>query len=568
VLSITVVWAVLVALAGPVGDFPLNDDWAYGWTVKTLLDTGSFQLSDWTATNLLPQALWGALFSLPFGFSFTALRLSTLVLGLVGVLATYGILRQVRADPATSLLGALLVALNPLYFALSHSFSNDVPSLAFALTAVYFLLRGLGENAPVNLGLGIAAALIATMNRQSGIVILPVFGLALLLKRGFRFGTVLLAVLPTVAGLAFNALYPRWLEAQGHRPVLFGLQIRQLLATITGGIGHAAGVYLENLVIIGVYLGLFLLPFLGLAFPSLRAGLSSRGRQVAWGVVLAGAGVGGALVLQGRRMPFIGNVLVPFGVGPKVLPGYDSFMGSGGRALIDGVWVVLTVLGATGAALLLLFGARAVATLAGMVRGPVSDRGWRLILVGGVAVLYVLAIAGLERGYWFDRYLIFLLPLAMAIASLAGDRGAPDRARSGFTATALIGLALAGSFTLAATHDYLAWNRARWRGLNQLLNEPGLSPGEIDGGFEFRGWHFGQRLANCASGGANATDAVNADWDDFRCLWPARRDEYPFAVGFLPRPGYEVMNEHAFRRWLPWRRQPLYVLRRLGPVTE
>jgi len=50
--------------------------------------------------------------------------------------------------------------------------------------------------------------------------------------------------------------------------------------------------------------------------------------------------------------------------------------------------------------------------------------------------------------------------------------------------------------------------------------------------------------------------------------WAARRDEYPFAVGFLPRPGYEVMNEHAFRRWLPWRRQPLYVLRRLGPVTE
>jgi hypothetical protein len=48
----------MVILVNPIGDFPLNDDWAYGWTVKTLLETGVFQLSDWTATNILPQALW------------------------------------------------------------------------------------------------------------------------------------------------------------------------------------------------------------------------------------------------------------------------------------------------------------------------------------------------------------------------------------------------------------------------------------------------------------------------------------------------------------------------------
>src|SRR5438093_12585801 len=91
---ITIIWISMVILVNPIGDFPLNDDWAYGWTVKTLLETGVFQLSDWTATNLLPQALWGTLFCLPFGFSFTALRISTLTFGLIVVIATYRLLRR------------------------------------------------------------------------------------------------------------------------------------------------------------------------------------------------------------------------------------------------------------------------------------------------------------------------------------------------------------------------------------------------------------------------------------------------------------------------------------------
>jgi hypothetical protein len=41
------------------------------------------------------QIVWGALFCFPFGFSYTALRISTLTLGLVGVT---GYLRIAPAD--------------------------------------------------------------------------------------------------------------------------------------------------------------------------------------------------------------------------------------------------------------------------------------------------------------------------------------------------------------------------------------------------------------------------------------------------------------------------------------
>ena len=74
---ITFIWAIAVVLVNPIGDFPLNDDWAYAQSVKSLLETGNFQLPGWAVANLLPQALWGALFCLPFGFSFTALRKSS-----------------------------------------------------------------------------------------------------------------------------------------------------------------------------------------------------------------------------------------------------------------------------------------------------------------------------------------------------------------------------------------------------------------------------------------------------------------------------------------------------------
>jgi hypothetical protein len=118
VVCLVLFWIALEIIVNPLGDFPLNDDWAYGWTVKTLLTTGRFQPSDWAATNLVSQVLLGTVFTLPFGFSFTALRICTLSLGLLGVLATYGLLRETDTSPGIATCGALVVALNPLYFVL------------------------------------------------------------------------------------------------------------------------------------------------------------------------------------------------------------------------------------------------------------------------------------------------------------------------------------------------------------------------------------------------------------------------------------------------------------------
>ena len=74
------VYALWFLAASPQAEFPLNDDWAYAQTVRHLLATGQLHISEWAAPPVIVQTYAGALSAwLSGGFSFTALRLSTLV---------------------------------------------------------------------------------------------------------------------------------------------------------------------------------------------------------------------------------------------------------------------------------------------------------------------------------------------------------------------------------------------------------------------------------------------------------------------------------------------------------
>ena len=74
IITVSGVWLFMVLLANPVGEFPLNDDWSYSRAVQNLIEHGRLELTGFTSMPLIAQVFWGALFCLPFGFSFTALR--------------------------------------------------------------------------------------------------------------------------------------------------------------------------------------------------------------------------------------------------------------------------------------------------------------------------------------------------------------------------------------------------------------------------------------------------------------------------------------------------------------
>src|SRR5215471_11216692 len=73
-LILAAFWCASLLIVWPVGNFPLNDDWAFARSVERLLETGNYYPTPWAAMPLLTQTLGGALFCLPAGFSFNALR--------------------------------------------------------------------------------------------------------------------------------------------------------------------------------------------------------------------------------------------------------------------------------------------------------------------------------------------------------------------------------------------------------------------------------------------------------------------------------------------------------------
>ncbi len=78
-LAITLIVVAAAIVAHPTDDIPLIDDWTYAWSVQHFLKTGELRVLDWSAHYPLVQILWGGLFSRIFGFSFSILRVSTLV---------------------------------------------------------------------------------------------------------------------------------------------------------------------------------------------------------------------------------------------------------------------------------------------------------------------------------------------------------------------------------------------------------------------------------------------------------------------------------------------------------
>jgi hypothetical protein len=150
----------------PIGDFPLNDESSYGTTVRQLLETGDFRPLPWSVAPSLTHVLWGALFCLPTGFSFTALRLATLTAATLGLLGTYVLVRDAGRPAWLALHTALWLGLDPLYLELSYTFMTDVPFTAALIWSAVFYARALKTGTAFETTVGTLLAMAATLSRQ------------------------------------------------------------------------------------------------------------------------------------------------------------------------------------------------------------------------------------------------------------------------------------------------------------------------------------------------------------------------------------------------------------------
>ena len=79
---LVLIYVASIIVVNPLGNFPLNDDWSFARAVQNLVEKKDWRPTGFTAMPFITQSLWGAIFCLPAGFSFNALRFSTLGCGI------------------------------------------------------------------------------------------------------------------------------------------------------------------------------------------------------------------------------------------------------------------------------------------------------------------------------------------------------------------------------------------------------------------------------------------------------------------------------------------------------
>jgi dolichyl-phosphate-mannose-protein mannosyltransferase len=502
-------------------DVPIHDDWTYAWSVEHFLKTGKLAVLDWSVHYPFTQILWGALFCLPFGVSFSALRASTVVLAWLGSLALYGTLRELGRPRSESLIATLVLIANPVFFLLSFSFMTDAPFLSVSNIAFYFIARGFSRKKPLELWLGCAFAVMAFFIRQLAIAIPGAVLLYLIFAPSFRSRKYLLP--PIVASLLI-CLSP-FLIAQTlgltsqytSREWVFDKWLHEYTLGIPG------------LLRVVMHSGLSLFP---ISVP-LIASYCRRPRY--WGVLAV------LFFLTACSFLFTPEM-------PQPLEGMQHLITLGKERdtrLIRGatdpdffpLWLNYPLLAVS------FFSAAAIITKISDAVGAGSEDPLRLFV--GYAFCHLMLIMGvwLFDPWGSDRYSIVLLPPLIVLLATA-------RLRS---ITTFAGIATLSVIAMLVTWNETQNNRAVADGVSWLRSN-GIPLARIDAGYATDGWNLYAHPENLAPGMIRERDVPFVTTNEKR----------PYVIATAPIQGYSVLREYHWSIPLRSIDYGIYVLEELA----
>jgi hypothetical protein len=520
-LWIALCGGLIAIVLWPFQDTPFVDDWVYAWSVEHLLKGGGLRILDWSSHPNFAQVLWGALFCLPLGFSFVALRLSTWVAGLLALCGFYLLLRELRVPRRARLFGVALLGLNPVFFILAATFMTDVPFLAVALWASFALVAAITRRSDRWLVAFVILAALSSAVRVVAVVT-PIAAVATLLLHGDAWGRRSWRFVLAASPLAFFALLMLWgttrtVHVADLSQVIGSPEFRRLY--LARGLPHLPELSLEAALCAAGWLGVAVLP--------LSAALLSR-RTLQRALPVA------AVLLLLVGLASITGVSWPAPLAPRFIWTYGELGATEG--LVEGkpaalapaaLGAIVTVLGLASCAL-------ALGVLRRRMRPGESFVAWSL--AGHAGLLAVLWL-------FYDRYLLALLPLLIALVLSAR----PQLSQ----ATLATLLALLAAISVIGVHDHLAYNGALWHGV-ELLRDQGVADADIDGGYVVDGWlHFA----------APEHAPRDIDGQPFFPWVTAPAGLLPYQVANQPLPGWQVLADVPYRRWLG-RSGAIYVLAR------
>jgi hypothetical protein len=195
-----------------------GDDWAYAWSVKTLVEQGKLRASSWVSAAAVPQTFWAAGFARVMGSHPRTMNLASLCLSFFGIVALYALARRMRVRAADAAWVAAFVGVGPFYLAFASSFMSDIYYAVFLTCSLLGYVSAIRtRSAWWALAGGVMAGL-GFLNRQIGICLPASFGVTMaigvLLRRDLlRDGIRLLVAgcTPPAVAFATYTLFPDWL---------------------------------------------------------------------------------------------------------------------------------------------------------------------------------------------------------------------------------------------------------------------------------------------------------------------------------------------------------------------
>ncbi|WP_158543436.1 GtrA family protein [Dyella solisilvae] len=494
-------WTILASVVHPLGNFALNDDWSYARSVQVLLEQHRVYMDGWTTATFYFQALLGALFCLPTGFSFSALRVSTIVMGGFGIIGLYFLLKQVAGRRDWAAYGAAALMLNPIYFQNSFNFMTDVPYSVLATFACLFFARAFATRACRDELIGFLFLGAASLIRQITLPIALAYGLVVLWRTKLSWQNLVRAFWPAAGVQILLTAYNLFIIKLGIELPLADAKQRQMSFYVSK-LGYTEFVHqmLVKIYIVFVYLSVSLLPLTivissAVCVRCLKTARERSMRKTLGPITLLAVTFLVSLSINDNCLRFLGNnlystmVLGPCDMGancgliyPRINPAswLPDFAWNSIFALIVTVTFGLLSAGAT------------VALLRPDPKENSYVRSAAFSLVALISTLIPFALFNV-----FDRYVIPLVPMFGILLTAAGglllsNEYSQSNARQVLLSrtVSLSILMIYGVVAVGGTHDYLAWNRTRWSAISDLMERKHVTPADIEGGFAVTGWNL------------------------------------------------------------------------------
>src|SRR5580698_10908144 len=134
----------------PYAEMGIEDDWSYVKSSQVLAQTGHIVYNGWATAMLGWQLYCGALLIKLFGFSFTAVRLSTLIEAMATAFLLERTMVCAGINEWNATLATLTFVLSPLYLPLTFTFMTDVSGVLCIVLCLYMCLRALQSESQIS----------------------------------------------------------------------------------------------------------------------------------------------------------------------------------------------------------------------------------------------------------------------------------------------------------------------------------------------------------------------------------------------------------------------------------